>query len=1083
MNEGTDQDRGRLLSGRFPELEDALCERVRELRGGGRLDPLAVVVGSAAVRTRLGDLLVRRLGAVANVRVVTLARFAADLVAQGGGAAPDALGGLARERLVRRLVSARQDLGYFAPVAQRPHFAQALAATFADLREACVAPDAPWAEAVAEAATGESGQAKAADLARLYSDYCAGLERRGLTDAAGVQRAAAAIIAAGPGGAGPAPAHVIIYGLYDLNQAQEQLLRALVAAGADVFVPVPRGGTRDMASALAAAVSAGLREKRLQAPPSACNRDAAAAVWAVRGEGDSVDRLRLEQDDPSLAVVSVSDQRAEMREAAREVLAVIEEGGAAAWDCAVVVPHGDNVEHAAAALKGAGLPVACRLPDRSAGPRVLLRLADCLAPQAGGPFARRAVVDLLTAAALREGASEAGDAALWLDEARQAGVVSGLDQWTERLPRHVAGLHQRVASLTARGEAGAGEEDDARHKLAVARSRLDAARALEATVSALAGACAEPPAPAAWGHWAEFFARVVQAVFDPAVADAARDAAARLQALAVLGEEVELVEAALALRDVLAGAGLPHGRVGRDGVAVLTPLELRGLSFHTVVFTGLAAGGFPSRGRPDPLFGDAVRRALAEALGVRLPLAELRDAESTLLFAFCCEAARDRLVLLAPRSDATDGRPRLPSRILLRLASLAAGAPVGVDEFLAGDPLRPVWRRTSGAPRFEGGRVWVDRRERDTAALLAFTAAGRRTAAREYLAGVIGDDAVVARRLGAWRSASSPVLGPWDGLLGEGARRELAARHPFTGELSPTALERYVSCPFAYLLQNVFGMRAPEEPADALEMDAAEFGSLAHAILHDVYARVIEGDLGADEAGEALEHAWGLRCAEAERDGVTGAALAWEVRRAVLLEDLRESLRRDPVFASADGRPMHVEWSFGEKAGRPVVLELEDGFTVSFRGRLDRVDVTASGARVIDYKSGGGGTERNRLKEGLSVQLPVYMLAVRQTADADYPAVSCLYRLVTRRGGFEDLPLARDEQEAEARLRRLVGGAVRLVDDGLFPRTTRQRCEYCDVSYACGTAAWVRARKREAAALAPVVALQAPEHKGDGDGS
>ncbi len=147
------------------------------------------------------------------------------------------------------------------------------------------------------------------------------------------------------------------------------------------------------------------------------------------------------------------------------------------------------------------------------------------------------------------------------------------------------------------------------------------------------------------------------------------------------------------------------------------------------------------------------------------------------------------------------------------------------------------------------------------------------------------------------------------------------------------------------------------------------------------------------------------------------------------------------------------------------------------------MDVTASGARVIDYKSGGGGTERNRLKEGLSVQLPVYMLAVRQTADEDYPAVSCLYRLVTRRGGFEDLPLPQDEQDAEARLRRLVGGAVRLVGDGLFPRTTRQRCEYCDVSYACGTAAWVRARKREAAALAPVVALQAPEHKGDGDGS
>jgi len=138
---------------------------------------------------------------------------------------------------------------------------------------------------------------------------------------------------------------------------------------------------------------------------------------------------------------------------------------------------------------------------------------------------------------------------------------------------------------------------------------------------------------------------------------------------------------------------------------------------------------------------------------------------------------------------------------------------------------------------------------------------------------------------------------------------------------------------------------------------------------------------------------------------------------------------------------------------------------------------------VIDYKTGAGNTERNRIKEGLSVQLPVYQLAVRQVGGQGFETVASCYRLVTRRGGFEDLPLAVDEQTAAACLRELVAGAVELVDDGMFPRTTRGRCDYCDVRYACGTSAWARARKREHGDLDDVVVLQGPAAKGGGDGS
>ena len=617
----------------------------------------------------------------------------------------------------------------------------------------------------------------------------------------------------------------ILYGIYDLNMAQERLFVALVARGADVFVPVPRA-TNGGGAAFEAAARFGCGERRLESPPESRDCERVSAVWSPPAPPDASVRFA---GDGSFTVFSVSDERAELREAVRGVMAAIEEG-ASAWDCAVVVPHRDDAELAGAALRGAGLPVACRLPDRSSGPRLLTRLADCVAPPAGEPFARRAVVDLLTAAPL-EGMEEGTETSLWLDEARRAGVVAGSEQWAERLGRRRSGLERRLSGLEARGAVTEAGDDEVSDKAAAVRLRLAAARTLETAARTLVSACAGLPERASWTGWAEALGQAAGAVFAAGAAAEAKDAASRLTALSVLDEEVELAEAAAALRELLAGARTPVGRVGRDGVAVLTPLEMRGLRFHTVVFTGLVEGGFPARGRPDPLLGDPERRRISAAQSVRLPLAEQRDAESLLLFAFACEGARERLAFLAPRSSASDGRPRLPSRLLLRLASLADGRPVGLDSFLEGGPLRPVWRRVAGAPAFAGGQVWIDERERDVAALLALSEHGPRGAASAYVADVLGGEGAAQRRLGAWRASRSFAPGAWDGLLGAEAGAALKRRHPFDAEMHPTRLERYIGCPFAFLLRDVFDLQAPDEPEDALEMDPKEFGTLAHEIL------------------------------------------------------------------------------------------------------------------------------------------------------------------------------------------------------------------------------------------------------------
>jgi hypothetical protein len=1074
---------GLLVRGRFPELEVALCERVRELKRDEPLAPLVIVVGSGAVRTRVGDVLVRRLGGIANVRIVTFGGFAAGLIAQQDAGPPAGLTGLARERFVRRVVSAEAGrLTYYGPVVDKPHFAAALASTISDLREGCVDAATAWPGSV-HPSPGQGtppNRAAVADLALLYAAYCREMDRAVVVDGAGVILAAADLLGRhehlGP--------HTIVYGIYDLNRAQERLAEALLRGGADAFVPVPRGADVSALALLAVARDAGLGEEALQPAAPSRDLDLVSGVWSLQHAGR---RDRLEPaGDGTLEVVSVPDERAEAREAVRAVVTAVEHG-TRLYDCAVVVPRDEHVPRLAAAFTAAGVSVACRLPESGEAQALLHRLAECLSPQAGEAFARRAVVDLLQTAPLKDGAPAPEDAALWLDEARQAGVVCGLDQWTERVSARRRYLERRVPELEQAQDA-CGDDEDGGERLESTRLRLRASSGLQAAVAALGAASRRLPARrAGWGEWAAALAKLVNEVFCPEAAERAADVLGRLQSFAVIGEEVDLADALGGVRDLLAAATISHNRVGREGVALLTPLELRGLSFSTVVFTGLAEGGFPVRGRPDPLLGDGLRRGLNELPGIRLPLAEERDAESALLFGLVCEAARDRLLLLAPRTDAGSGRPRLPSRFTLRLASLAAGVPVGQEEYLSGRPLSAVWRHVGGAPAFAEGAVWVDGEERDVAALLALSQSGARRSALAYLQAVLGDTGAADRRLSAWRASQGSSVGPWDGLLDARARAALAARHPFSGELHPTSLERYITCPWVFLLRGVYGLEAPEEPGDSLDMDAMQYGSLVHAILEDVYLRVIEDDLDLEGALAAADTAWDLRCAEAERSGITGAALAWEVRRDLLREDLRESIRRDPVFAADDGRPRGVEWRFGDRHAIPVVLTLDDGREARFSGRLDRVDQTADGARVVDYKTGAGSTEKDRLKDGLSVQLPVYQLAVRQAWGALVPgeeqpaSITSLYRLVSRKGGFRELDLTQDEPSAQARLRELVARAMALVDEGCFPRTTRGRCEFCDVGYACGVSEWARARKRESDELDSVVGLQGPAPK-DGGG-
>src|SRR5262249_39545194 len=148
-----------------------------------------------------------------------------------------------------------------------------------------------------------------------------------------------------------------------------------------------------------------------------------------------------------------------------------------------------------------------------------------------------------------------------------------------------------------------------------------------------------------------------------------------------------------------------------------------------------------------------------------------------------------------------------------------------------------------------------------------------------------------------------------------------------------------------------------EEPERAYQVDSKDAGTIYHAVAHRLFAELAEqGALPLREA--ALESA-DARIAElleeelesfAAKGGIVNLALLDPVR-VRFRSDLEEMLRKE-IAAAEDGDgfiPVAFEREF---AG--IEVPVGAAGTVSFRGKIDRIDATASErhVRVIDYKTG-----------------------------------------------------------------------------------------------------------------------------------
>ena len=180
---------------------------------------------------------------------------------------------------------------------------------------------------------------------------------------------------------------------------------------------------------------------------------------------------------------------------------------------------------------------------------------------------------------------------------------------------------------------------------------------------------------------------------------------------------------------------------------------------------------------------------------------------------------------------------------------------------------------------------------------------------------------------------------------------------------SATSLRTLLRNPLGFTWQYALGWREPDTGADAMELDALQFGSLVHAML--------DGALPAIEAEGGLGHTGPGTIADAVTSARVSVAADWEAKAAVppailwtLTLDRAEAMAVAALtwpLPTLPGGRSYAEVAFGGMEAvnpdgpwdhlAPVTIP---GTTLRIQGRIDRLDLSADGrtARLVDYKTG-----------------------------------------------------------------------------------------------------------------------------------
>ncbi|MFM8393994.1 MAG: PD-(D/E)XK nuclease family protein, partial [Acidobacteriota bacterium] len=266
----------------------------------------------------------------------------------------------------------------------------------------------------------------------------------------------------------------------------------------------------------------------------------------------------------------------------------------------------------------------------------------------------------------------------------------------------------------------------------------------------------------------------------------------------------------------------------------------------------------------------------------------------------------------------------------------------------------------------------------------------------------------------------------YDGITGRGL--EAAARI-----WSASQLTKFGQCRFRWFSQYLLGVEEDDELPE--EVTARQYGRLFHRVLELALLDLPEGT---DPREWALARL-GTAFATAENDPENRLCKfpAWAAQRQEWLSSLREAIENEQFIAP-----------------EAAIIGREARFVGSWHGlrvngSIDRIDRTAEGIEMVDYKTSssfprGARDGSGRLK--LDLQLPIYIEAAGAQLFPDEKVTGRYYSLTRRQNLVRSEPADATQLEGFAAMvrQRLAEG-----DFAVDPDPAGEACAYCEFELIC----------------------------------
>lgn len=470
------------------------------------------------------------------------------------------------------------------------------------------------------------------------------------------------------------------------------------------------------------------------------------------------------------------------------------------------------------------------------------------------------------------------------------------------------------------------------------------------------------------------------------------------------------------------------------GVALLTPLQARGIGFKAVFLPGMVAGGVPASYGGDPFVTDDVRFRMNHLINGEeswpLRTTAARQEEERLLFGLAIDSATESIYLSYPASKLDTGAETNPSRYLVEVCRALAGRNVSGDEVASGGS-REVFKQDALAA------LVADPADYSRAAIKHNFPPKEQSAAFRSLLRVANPEALEAAESVSQpdrRNECAPI-----------AARDGRALFSVEPSIAVTDIEKYARCPYQFLVQSIYMLDAFPDREAQIEPPPQVSGVVIHRAIEAILrlgegklllpeSNSLERDVRASIRGQDAFIRTKWSAAEASYDL---AKRQWELKALGALKWLGS--------AFASGSAIEIE---------KTILGRFDGLEESalLSGRIDLIVVESDRLSIIDFKTGASPANPRTIGSGEHLQLPVYLGLLLASRGIPPERGRALYLHLDARGQPKALSVDGEwVQQNRTEINHTIGTLLSGLRAGLYPAlpSKKEHCRSCSVQSVC----------------------------------